>query len=89
MWAAEQTKIETGAWDPRAPKHVTFEKALEDYRAYSRVQHRSHAGYIESALRLWERNLDVRAALAKISTSQIEAFGAWPKRAPPGSTCGR
>ena len=50
MWAAEQTKIETGAWDRRAPKHVTFEKALEDYRAYSKVQHRSHAGTSRGAL---------------------------------------
>jgi integrase len=72
-WAAEQTKIETGAWNQRAAKHVTLATALEEYRAYSKVQHRSHAGYIESALRLWEANLDVRAPLAKISTSQVEA----------------
>lgn len=73
MWSPEHNKIETGAWNRSASTHVTLENALKDYRAYSKVQHRSHAGYVECALRLWERNLDVRAWLAKISTSQIEA----------------
>jgi integrase len=73
LWAAEQTKIETGAWDRRSLKHVSLATALEDYRAYSKVQHRSHTGYVESALRSWERNLELEAPLAKISTSQIEA----------------
>jgi excisionase family DNA binding protein len=73
MWSAEQNKIDTGAWNQRAAKRVTLENALKDYRAYSKVQHRSHAGYVECALRLWERSLDIRASLAKISTTQIEA----------------
>jgi len=73
VWAAEQTKIETGAWNQRAAKHITLSAALEEYRAYSKVQHRSHEGYIQSALRLWENNLDVHMQLARISTSQVEA----------------
>ena len=57
MWAAEHTKIETDAWNQRAAKHITLNAALDDYRAYSKVQHRSHVGYIESALRVWEKYL--------------------------------
>jgi integrase len=73
LWAAEQTKLETGAWNERAMPHVMLAQAFEDYRAYSKVQHRSHGGYIACSLRLWERSLDLRAPLAKITTSQIEA----------------
>ena len=32
LWSAEQAKIENGTWHEQAPKTVTFETALKQYR---------------------------------------------------------
>jgi hypothetical protein len=47
--------------------------ALEQYRAYSRVQNRSHASYVEPVLKMWERELDTAQILARVTAAQIEA----------------
>jgi hypothetical protein len=73
LWSAEQTKIENGTWYDRAPKAVTLTTALEQYRAYSRIQNRSHASYVEPVLKMWERELDTTQHLARVGAAQIEA----------------
>jgi integrase len=72
-WSAAATSIENGTWDQSAAKNVILEKALTDYRAYSRVQNRSHESYVEPALKLWERELTVKLPLARVNAKQIEA----------------
>src|SRR5947207_9874490 len=54
LWAAEQAKIENGTWDERAARNVTVAAAFEQYRDYSKVQHRSHNSYVDPSLTLWE-----------------------------------
>jgi integrase len=73
IWSAEQTKIETGTWHEQAPRIVSLETALELYRAYSKVQNRSHVSYVEPVLKMWERELDPKQLLARVSASQIES----------------
>lgn len=74
LWAAEQTKIENGTWDERAARNVTVAAALEQYRAYSMAQHRSHNSYVEPALALWEQHLGPQTPLEKIGSAQVEDF---------------
>jgi integrase len=73
IWSAEQTKIETGTWHEQAPRIVVLGTALEQYRACSKVQNRSHASYVEPVLKMWERELDPKQLLARTSASQIES----------------
>ena len=72
IWSAEQTKIENGTWHEQAPKTVTFETALKQYREYSRVQNRSHDSYVEPALSVWEAHIKAKTLLAKITPALIE-----------------
>jgi integrase len=72
VWAAEQTKIESGAWDERAPRNLTLGIALEQYRDYAKVQHRAYETYDVPALALWERELGAATLLARIGPAQIE-----------------
>ena len=74
VWAAEQSKIEDGTWDERAPRNVTLGEALRQYREYSSVQHRSHDSYIDPSLTLWEAHLGAQTHLAKIGPKPIEDF---------------
>ncbi len=74
LWAAEQTKIENGTWDERAARNVTVATALERYREYSKVQHRSHNSYIDPSLTLWEQHLGPQTPLAKVGSPQVEDF---------------
>ena len=73
LWSAEQAKIENGTWHERAPKIVALGTALEQYRLYSKVQNRSHASYVEPVLKMWERALDPKQFLARVSANQIES----------------
>ncbi len=72
IWSAEQTKIENGTWHEQAPKTVTFETALKQYREYSTVQNRSHDSYVEPALSVWEAHIKASTLLAKITPALIE-----------------
>ena len=72
FWSAENVKIESGAWQESAPKNLTLGDALEQYRDYSRVQHRSHKSYVEPSLRMWERELDLTSFLYTVTSAQIE-----------------
>jgi hypothetical protein len=73
VWAAEQTKIETGTWDERAARNVTLGTALEQYRDYAKVQHRAYRTYDAPSLALWEHELGATTLLARIGPTQIEA----------------
>ena len=73
IWASEQSKLENGTWHERTPKLITLDAALELYRAYSRVQNRSHASYVEPVLKMWERELDSKQFLARMGAAEIEA----------------
>src|SRR5713226_4839803 len=72
IWSAEQTKIENGTWHDQAPKTVTFETALKQYREYSTVQNRSHHSYVAPALSVWEAHIKASTLLAKITPALIE-----------------
>src|SRR5438128_11392476 len=74
LWAAEQAKIENGTWDERAARNVTVAAAFQQYRDYSKVQHRSHNSYVDPSLTLWEEHLRPQTPLAKISSQQVEDF---------------
>jgi integrase len=65
-------KVEDGTWNHASPKNVSLGKAFDDYRAYSKIHHRSHATYVEPALKFWERELGRDTPLAKISTTRLE-----------------
>lgn len=71
--SGEQTKIDNGTWHQQTPKIVALGTALEQYRAYSKVQNRSHASYVEPVLSMWERELDPKQLLARVTAGQIEA----------------
>lgn len=58
-------------WDHSAAKNVIFETALEEYRDYSKAQNRSHESYVEPALNMWERELNIKLPLARVSAKQI------------------
>jgi integrase len=72
FWFAEETKIASGSWHERAPRTVTFEAALKEYREYSSVQNRSHHSYVEPALAVWEAHIAANTLLAKITTVVVE-----------------
>ena len=72
FWRAENVKIDSGAWSGSAPMNLTLGGALERYRHYSKVQHRSHKSYVEPALKMWERELDTTAQLSTITPAQVE-----------------
>ena len=74
LWVGEQAKIENGTWDERAARNITVAAAMEVYRAYSEVQHRSHNTYVLPSLALWEQNLGPDTHLAKVTSHQIEDF---------------
>src|SRR5438128_1900708 len=70
VWAGEQTKIENGSWDERAARNVTLATALEQYRDYAKVQHRSYRTYDAPSLGLWEQELGANTLLARIGPAQ-------------------
>ncbi len=72
LWGSEEGRIDDGSWDARAPKNVTLGAALEAYRAYSKVQHRSFVTYVAPALAYWEQLLGPHVLLAKITPGQVE-----------------
>ncbi len=74
LWAAEQAKIENGTWDERAARNVSVSAAFEQYREYSKVQHRSYDSYVEPSLTIWEEHLGPQTRLAKISSQRVEDF---------------
>jgi integrase len=74
LWAAEQAKIENGTWDERAARNVTVAAAFEQYRAYSKIQHRSHNSYVDPSLTLLEEHLGAQTSLAKVTSQQVEDF---------------
>ena len=74
VWASEQAKIDNGTWDERAARNVTVSTAMEEYRAYSEIQHRSHNTYVLPSLELWEEHLEPQTQLSKITSQQIEDF---------------
>jgi integrase len=74
LWASEQAKIDNGTWDEHAARNITVAAALEQYRGYSEVQHRSHNTYFLPSLTLWEQHLGPHTQLSKVSSQQIEAF---------------
>jgi site-specific recombinase XerD len=74
LWAAEQARIENGNWDERAARNVTVGDAMQQYRAYSKVQHRSHDSYIGPSLTRWEEHLGPQSHLAKVRSQQVEDF---------------
>ena len=55
LWASEQAKIDNGTWDERAARNITVAAAMEEYRTYSKVQHRSHNTYVLPSLARWEQ----------------------------------
>src|SRR5262245_12430855 len=74
FWAGEHARIEDGTWDQRAARNITVAKAMEEFRAYSRVQHRSHKSYVIPSLKLWEKFLGPTTQLGKVTSQQVEAF---------------
>ena len=74
LWASEQAKIEDGTWDERAARNITVSGAMDQYRTYSEVQHRSHNTYIAPSLALWEEHLAPNTHLAKVASQQVEDF---------------
>lgn len=74
LWAAEQSKLEDGTWDERVARNVTVGDAMKVYREYSKVQHRSHASYIDPSLTRWEAYLGPQRQLARVRSQQIEDF---------------
>jgi integrase len=73
LWSTEQMKIENGTWHEQTAKIVVLGMALAQYREYSKVQNRSHNTYIEPVLKMWERKLDTKQLLARVSPKQIDA----------------
>src|SRR5262249_39131270 len=69
-----QAKIDNGTWDERAVRNVTVATAMEEYRAYSKIQHRSHNTYVLPSLTLWEEHLGCETQLSKVTSQQIEQF---------------
>src|SRR5262245_41285818 len=77
LWAAEQTKIESGSWGECAARNVTVREAVKQYREYSKVQHRSHNTYIGPSLTLWQEHLGPEIQLARRSeehTSELQSL---------------
>ena len=74
FWATEQAKLENGTWDERAARNVTVGTAMEQYRAYSEVQHRSHKTYVVPSLALLEQHLGSETQLARVTSQQVEDF---------------
>ena len=74
LWVAEQAKIENGTWDERAARNVSVSAAFEQYREYSKIQHRSYDTYVEPSLTIWEEHLGPQTRLAKISSQRVEDF---------------
>ena len=46
--------------------------AFQQYRDYSKVQHRSHNSYIDPSLTLWEEHFGPQTPLAKIGSQHVE-----------------
>ena len=74
VWVAEQARIENGTWDERAARHATVGVAMAGYRAYSKVQHRSHRSFVAPSCTMWEHHLGAQTSLAKVTSQQVEAF---------------
>ena len=72
LWSAENVKIENGTWQESAPRNLTLGDALEQYRAYSKVQHRSYKSYVAPSLKMWERELDLTSGLQTVTPAQVE-----------------
>ena len=56
----------------RAQRHCR--RGAEQYREYSKVQHRSHNSYIGPSLTLWETHLGPQTYLAKVGSQHVEEF---------------
>jgi integrase len=73
-WSGEQTKIETGAWNLKAPKIVSFGEALELYKAHAKVQVPSYRSYTEPALNVWEAGIPSATPLASVTPAMIDVI---------------
>src|SRR4051812_45360443 len=50
LWAGQSAKVENGTWDERAARRITVGAAMQQYRAYSSLQHRAHKTYVMPSL---------------------------------------
>jgi integrase len=73
-WSAEQTKIENGTWNIRAPKAVTFGAALSQYKAHAKVHVPSYSSYTEPALSVWEAGIPTETLLTRVTPTMIDAI---------------
>jgi integrase len=72
FWAAEQAKIDRGAWDDARPRNLRLRAAMDDYRRYCRMQHRSYVTYMKRPLDFWQERFGGEALVATITRARIE-----------------
>ncbi len=72
FFSAENVKIERGTWQEPTLRVLTLSDALDEYREYSKVQHRSHKSYVAPSLKMWERELDSTVLLSTVTHAQVE-----------------
>jgi len=72
FWAAVQRKIDEGTWDETRPRNLKLGPALDSYREYCQMQHRSYVTYMKTPLEFWEERLGRATPLTKPTRADIE-----------------
>lgn len=72
FWAKAQAGIEDGAWEETRPKNVKLGAAMDDYRQYCKMQHRSYVTYMRRPLDFWEGRFGRESTVDAITRAQIE-----------------
>ncbi|MBI4444320.1 MAG: site-specific integrase [Acidobacteria bacterium] len=72
FWATEQAKIDQGSWNETRPKNLRLGTALDEYRQYCQMQHRSYVTYMKRPLDFWEERFGRETLVAKITKAHIE-----------------
>ena len=72
-WAAEQTKLENGTWNPRGPRVISFGDALKLYEDHARIQIPTFDSFVTPALKVWRAGIPLSTSLARVTPSLIDA----------------
>ena len=73
-WTLQIAAIDAGKWTSLTPKAVTLANAMNLYREYAKVQHRSYATYTEPLLKFWETELGSDTPIGRVTPAEIEAI---------------
>ena len=73
-WTQQVATIDDGTWNELTTRTATLGVAMNHYREFAKVQHRSYETYTAPILKFWESELGPATPLARVTVAEVEAI---------------